>query len=334
MALRAKPHGPYSRIMTFPPVVPIEGAHSPAPAPTPLDGILASDRILVLDGGFGTHLAERGNDVTDALWSARILRDDPQEVRAAHEDFFRAGANVATSCSYQVTFDGLRKAGTTAAQTEELLRASVRLARKATGSARQGPCLVAASIGPYGAGPGRGTEYDGDYGLTTAELASWHRHRIEILADSGADFLLAETIPSIREVEALTAELAAIGMPAILSITVQDGRLRDGTALSDIAAIVRDAPGIRALGVNCCTTADALTALRALGNECDLPFAVYPNSGEEWDRVGRRWTGAQEEASLTASVPALVEAGARLVGGCCRVTPRDIAAIAAQLQHA
>ena len=68
-------------------------------------------------------------------------------------------------------------------------------------------------------------------------------------------------------------------------------------------------------------------------NECDLPFAVYPNSGEEWDRVGRRWTGAQEEASLTASVPALVEAGARLVGGCCRVTPRDIAAIAAQLQR-
>ena len=295
----------------------------------------SSARAVVLDGGLGTHLADRGNDISDSLWSARILRDNPDEVRAAHEDFFRAGAQVASTCSYQVTFDGLAQAGATREETEELLRVSVRLAceaAEAVPSAGDVPRLIAASIGPYGAGPGRGTEYDGAYGLTAAELAAWHRPRLEILAHTDADFLLAETIPSILEVEALASEFAHFEKPAILSITVADGKLRDGSSLEDVATIVRGTQ-LAGLGINCCTTAEALTALRILAPLSDLPFAVYPNSGEEWDHTGRRWTGALEEASLTDSVHALVEAGARLVGGCCRVTPQDIAAIAAQLQY-
>lgn len=306
---------------------------SPESASATLDAILSSGQTLVLDGGLGTHLAERGNDVTDALWSARILRDNPEEVRAAHEDFFRAGANVAISGSYQVTFDGLRQVGATNVQTEELLHTSVRLAREAAAVAPCATRLVAASIGPYGTGPGRGTEYDGDYGLTAAELATWHRPRMEILADAGADFLIAETIPSIREIEALVTLLADIAQPSVLSITVRAGQLRDGTSLSEVAAVVRGAPGIRALGVNCCSTIDALDALRVLRDTSDLPFAAYPNSGEAWDHIERRWRGSEQQLTLADAVPALVRAGARLVGGCCRVTPGDIAAIAEQLQH-
>ncbi|MFT3943884.1 MAG: homocysteine S-methyltransferase [Ancrocorticia sp.] len=289
-----------------------------------------SSHGMVLDGGLGTHLADRGNDISDALWSARILRNNPDEVRAAHEDFFRAGAQVATTCSYQVTFDGLAQAGASRAETEELLRASVRLAREAAESIRDAPRLVAASIGPYGAGPGQGTEYDGAYRLTAAELAAWHRPRLEILANTDADFLLAETIPSILEVEALTSEFARIEKPAILSITVADGRLRDGSSLEDVATIVSGSK-LAGLGINCCTTADALTALRVLAPLCDLPMAVYPNSGESWDHVVRQWMGDEEEISLISSVPALIAAGAHLIGGCCRVTPQHIAAIAAHV---
>ena len=307
---------------------------------------LHGDRVVVLDGGLGTHLADRGNDISDSLWSARILRDNPDEVRAAHEDFFRAGAQVASTCSYQVTFDGLAQVGASFAETEELLRASVRLAREAAETVpsihevsvgkdlspeTKSPRLVAASIGPYGAGPGQGTEYNGAYGLTSAELATWHRPRLEILANTHADFLLAETIPSILEVEALTSEFARFEKPAILSITVADGKLRDGSSLKDVAAIVRDSQ-LAGLGINCCTTADALTALRILAPLSGLPMAVYPNSGESWDRVARQWVGNQDELSLVDSVPQLVKAGAQFIGGCCRVKPQHIAAIAEQTQ--
>ncbi len=363
--------------------------------------------VIILDGGLGTHLADRGNDISDSLWSARILRDNPDEVRAAHADFFRAGAQVASTCSYQVTFDGLAKAGASRVETEELLRASVRLAREAaeavpevhevslgeglwserdspqtkqTNRTKQtkqtkqtnrtptkvreeaahdsrsnetpsqllppilpstnrpdssraaiSPRLVAASVGPYGAGPGQGTEYDGAYGLTAAELAAWHRPRLEILANTDADFLLAETIPSILEVEALTSEFAQLDKPAILSITVADGKLRDGSSLEDVAAIVRGSQ-LAGLGINCCTTADALTALRILAPLSGLPLTAYPNSGESWDRVARQWVGNEDELSLVNSVPELIKAGARMIGGCCRVTPQHIAAIVAHTQ--
>ncbi len=300
--------------------------------------------VVVLDGGLGTHLADRGNDISDSLWSARILRDNPDEVRAAHEDFFRAGAQIATTCSYQVTFDGLAQAGASREETEDLLRTSVRLAREAAAkvvpgvsgaAALAGDALrlvVAASIGPYGAGPGNGTEYDGAYGLTMTELAAWHRPRLEVLADTDADFLLAETVPSILEVEALTSEFARLEKPSILSITVADGKLRDGSSLEEVAAIVRNSQ-LAGLGINCCSTADALIALCTLAPLCDLPIAVYPNSGESWDHVARQWVGPQDEISLVDAVPELITAGARLVGGCCRVTPQHIAAIAAQVRE-
>lgn len=309
-------------------------AASPYPGTVTATPLLDPDRIVVLDGGLGTHLAARGNDVTDDLWSARILRDRPEEVRAAHVDFFRSGAEVATSCSYQVTFDGLAAAGASRTETEELLRASVRLAREASEEIAGDPAprWVAASVGPYGAGPGRGTEYDGDYGLDVAALRSWHRPRLEVLAEGGADVLLAETIPSVREVEALAFELAAVDAPALLSVTVGGDRLRDGTALTEVAGIVQDSPTIRAVGVNCCDPADAILALGVLG-AAGVPLLAYPNIGEVWDARARRWTGSRRPGpGILEVAPALATAGARLIGGCCGVTPRHITQIASGLR--
>lgn len=279
---------------------------------------------IILDGGLGTHLAARGNDVTGALWSAQILREHPEEVRAAHRDFFEAGAMVATTCSYQVTFDGIRAAGGTDAETESLLRASVQLAREA---APEGG-LVFASVGPYGAGPGRGTEYDGDYGLSASQLAQWHRRRLEILADCGADALLAETIPSMVEVDALASELARLAVPSILSVTSAGDHLPDGTDIREVAARVAEVPAIVAIGVNCCSGDSALVAIRALRSVTQLPLIAYPNSGESWDHASRQWGASARTVSAVDAAPLLRQAGAQLIGGCCRVTPADIRQIA------
>ncbi|AXE37762.1 homocysteine S-methyltransferase [Acidipropionibacterium virtanenii] len=294
----------------------------------------AKQSVVVLDGGLGTLLEARGNDITGQLWSAQILRDRPEEVLAAHLDFFAAGARIATTASYEVTYEGLAAIGGGRDEADELLRRSVEVARRAVdeAAAQDGEDdvdrWVAASIGPYGAGPGRGTEYDGDYGLTVAELAAWHRPRIEVLASTDADVLLAETTPSILEVEALAEGLADAALPAMLSVTVADGKLRDGTDLSEVTRVLAGVRNIGALGVNCCQAEDALAAVRILAEGTDLPLMAYPNSGERWDHIARTWE-PREKGELTplGAVPDLLEAGVRFIGGCCRVTPREIEAM-------
>lgn len=301
----------------------------------PTDLFAAAEQgVVVLDGGLGTLLEARGNDITGQLWSAQILRDRPEEVLAAHRDFFAAGARVATTASYQVTRQGLAAIGGRPEEADQLLRRSVEVARRAVdeAAARYGgdgvDRWVAASIGPYGAGPGRGTEYDGDYGLTVSELAAWHRPRIEVLASTDADVLLAETIPSILEVEALARELSDAALPAMLSVTVADGRMRDGTELSEVQRILAGVHNIRAVGVNCCGAEDALAAVRILAEGTDRPLIAYPNSGERWNHVARTWE-PREKGELTplGAVPDLLGAGVRFLGGCCRVTPREIEAM-------
>lgn len=269
-------------------------------------------------------LDARGNDVSSDLWSARILLENPDEVRAAHADFFAAGAQVATTASYQVSYEGLRAIGRDAAETDEMLERSVRLAGEARDEAGGG--WVAASIGPYGATLADGSEYRGDDGLTVAELRAWHRRRLRVLAEAGPDVLAIETITRLAELEALAAELDGIGVPAWISVTVSDRALRTGESLDDAFAIAAAAPGVVAVGVNCCDASEVSGALAIAREMSELPTLAYPNSGEVWDGAARAWTG-------TSQLPEdLVEEwtvdGTALIGGCCRIGPEGIAAIA------
>lgn len=300
----------------------------------------ARREVVVLDGGLGTLLEARGNDITGQLWSAQILRDRPEEVLAAHADFFAAGARIATTASYEVTYEGCAAIGGGPEEADVLLRRSVEVARRAVDEAAARDCgdgvdrWVAASIGPYGAGPGRGTEYDGDYGLTVSELAAWHRPRIRVLASTDADVLLAETVPSVLEVEALAQELADAALPAMLSVTVADGRMRDGTELSEVTRILAGVRNIRVVGVNCCRAEDALAAVRILAEGTGRPLMAYPNSGEGWDHVTRAWVPARSgELTPLGAVPELLDAGVRFLGGCCRVGLHEIAEMATMVRE-
>src|SRR3954469_9541779 len=96
-----------------------------------LAALLGAGAPVVLDGGFATELEARGHDLSDALWSARLLADDPDEIVAVHEAFFRAGARIATTASYQASFAGFAARGFSRRETAALLAKSVALARKA-----------------------------------------------------------------------------------------------------------------------------------------------------------------------------------------------------------
>lgn len=276
-------------------------------------------RPVVLDGGLATELERRGHDLSSALWSARLLRDDPQAVVDVHRVFVAAGAEVVTSASYQASFEGLGQ------DTEPLLRRSVELARDS------GARWVAASVGPYGAMLADGSEYRGDYGLSVAKLREWHRPRLEVLADAGADVLAVETIPCLAEVEALCAELDRLSVPAWLSISCSGTATRAGEPAGEAFAMAGSCAAVVAVGVNCTAPADVAGLLRLAGSRTTKPGLAYPNSGEGWDAERREWTG--EPGFATADVRAWLDAGARLVGGCCRVRPEDIADVAAELSR-
>lgn len=299
----------------------------------PLAAALA-DGPVVLDGGLSTALARGGADVGSALWTARLLHDDPRALVAAHRDYFAAGARVATTASYQASARGFAAAGL--GEAAPLLRLSVELAARARAAAGlEDLAWVAASVGPYGAVLADGSEYSGGYAdeLGVAGLRAFHRPRLEVLADAGADVLACETVPAAAEAEALLTELDALGVPAWLSLTtLVDAagvtRTRRGEPAAQVFAMAADVPSVIAVGVNCTAPTGVLSAVRTAA-ATGLPVVAYPNSGELWDAGTRRWTGT---ATLdAAAVRAWVQAGARLVGGCCRVGPEEIAAVASAL---
>ena len=148
--------------------------------------------------------------------------------------------------------------------------------------------------------------------------------------DAGPDLLAVETIPDIDEAEALVALVHESGVPAWLSYTIDGTSTRAGQPLADAFALAADVPEVVAVGVNCCAPADVEHAVRVAREVTGKPVVVYPNSGEQWDGARRTWVGTSRWSDEL--VPLWVDAGARIIGGCCRVRPDDIAAIALTLR--
>ena len=282
------------------------------------------DTVLISDGGLATELEARGHDLSDDLWSARLLADSPREIVAVHEAFYRAGADIATTASYQASFEGFAERGFARGEAVRLLIRSVELAQTARNNVG-GHGWVAASVGPYGAALANGEEYVGRYGLSVAQLADWHRPRLEVLVSAQPDVLALETVPDVDEAEALAGLVHEFGVPAWLSYAIAGGHTRAGQTLEEAFAVAADVPEIVAVGVNCSAPGDVLGAIEVARQVSAKPVIVYPNSGEEWDGPRRIWVGAGRFDANAATQWAA--AGANIIGGCCRVSPADIAAI-------
>lgn len=284
--------------------------------------------LVVLDGGLATELEARGADLSDALWSARLLLDNPNLIRKVHEAYFAAGADVATTASYQASVQGFAGRGLAREDALDLIRLSVELADQARAAAG-GEGLVAGSVGPYGAALADGSEYRGDYSADTETLREFHRPRLEALIEAGVDLLAIETIPSPVEARIILELLAHWpGARAWVSFTCRDdAHVSEGQPIEEAIRAAAASPQVVAAGVNCVAPRLVDGLLGRMRDATDLPLVVYPNAGETWDPGARRWVGTPDAFEPARDVPRWIERGARWIGGCCRTTPETIAAI-------
>lgn len=303
--------------------------------PGPFERALASGRPITLDGGLATELEAHGYDIGTRLWSAALLQSNPAAIVAAHRAFLEAGADIIISASYQASVEGFASLGLEAADAEALIASSVALACMARrqfldalpGTTRMP--MVAASIGPYGAALHDGSEYTGTYTASDSGLRQFHERRLDLLDRSDADLLACETIPNRREAEVLCDLLKQTRLPAWVSFCCRDERhLSDGTPLRDVCSLFAAHPTVRALGVNC-TKPQFVTSLIAEIRTAapGKAVVVYPNSGETYDSATNTWSGDASLAACAESAREWRDAGASLIGGCCRIGPQQIEAV-------
>lgn len=308
--------------------------------PNPLDALLAARAPVVLDGALATELERRGADLNDPLWSARCLIERPELIRDVHRDYYRAGADIATTATYQATFEGFRRRGIDAPAAARLMRSAVQIAidardefweNEADHSSRLHP-LVAASIGPYGAMLADGSEYLGRYAIGDRELRDFHESRLGVLAESGAELLAFETLPCLREAVVLAELLERHrGAYAWISFSCRDGSSTcEGDDIGECAAALERFARVAAVGVNCTRPEFVASLLQRMRAQTAKPLIAYPNSGEAYQAVGKTWVAhGAPHRDAGQSVRPWLEVGARIIGGCCRTTPQDIAAIRA-----
>lgn len=288
---------------------------------------------LVVDGGLGSELERRGCDVTDHLWSARVLLDHPEKIGEVHRDYLAAGADCIISASYQISFDGFRKAGLSEADTERALRQAVQVALEAREwfeRTHGRSALVAASVGPLGAALADGSEFHGNYDCSYADLIAFHTRRMAILAGAGADLLACETIPSQVEAKAILECLSSPPQAkAWFSFQCRDERhVAHGELLSDCARMLDASPQVVAIGVNCTAPQYVATLIQEIRSATKKPVVVYPNAGRRWDAKARAWTGAAPDFDLGEMAKEWKALGAQWIGGCCGTTPEDIRGVA------
>lgn len=297
--------------------------------------------VTVLDGGLATSLEALGYDLADDLWSAKVLLEDPDVIQRVHSDFLQAGADCITAGTYQASIQGFIARGVVKERAVEVLGRAVGLAVEARDAfwsnaenrnQRLRP-LVAASVGPYGAYQADGSEYTGAYGLSDDELLDFHGGRWRVLAESGADLMGCETVPSLQEAEVLLELLRRTSDRwAWMSFTCRDGsHLSDGTPLVAAARMCDAGARVAAVGINCTPPEHVSELISVIRNATEKPIIVYPNAGGRYDAERKTWKGDVPRHDWPTLAAEWRDRGASVIGGCCRVAPADISRMRGRL---
>jgi 5-methyltetrahydrofolate--homocysteine methyltransferase len=279
---------------------------------------LQAGKVLVLDGATGTNLQHRGLPTgrPSDLW----VVDNPDAVMQLHRDFLEAGSDILLTDTFGSTRLHLGHAAL-ADRFEQTNRRAVELARQVTMGTET---MVAGSLGPLG-------EMLQPYGLLSeGDAEAAYAEQAAVLTDAGVDLLVIETQFDLNEAKAAIRGVQSVtDLPLVCSFSYDRGtRTMMGVKPAQAGKELADT-GIVALGINCGRSLeDNLKALHELREATGLPIWFKPNAGlPHNDTEGHLQYDVTPEI-MAAQVPLWVEAGARLVGGCCGTSPEHLKAIA------
>jgi homocysteine S-methyltransferase len=297
--------------------------------------VLDRDRPILIDGGLATQLEAQGCDIGNALWSASLLQTNPEAIVEATRAYLDVGAECVATATYQASREGFATLGLSADEADELMNLSVDLAIRARDEfLAANPRIdympfIAASIGPYGAMLHDGSEYKGKYGVPGVTLREFHEARLKLFNASEADILALETVPSRLEAEVLAELLSDCDTPAWISFSCcDDTHISDGTPITEVVALFDDHPTVFAVGVNCTPPQFVPELVRKIRAAAPAKSIIaYPNSGEVYSVEDNSWSGTVTPGDCANAALAWIEAGASIVGGCCRMGPDHIRAM-------
>ncbi|SCV01919.1 LANO_0F14180g1_1 [Lachancea nothofagi CBS 11611] len=301
--------------------------------------------VLVLDGGQGTELENRGIKVANPVWSTVPFINesfwldpaskDREIVKSMYSDFLRSGAQVLMTITYQASFKSVSENTRiqTLSEYNDLLTKIVSFSRECIGDDK----WLVGCIGAWGAH--NCSEFTGDYGATPEKIDFLEYFKPQLMnfnENQDLDIIGFETVPNFHELKAILSwDTSIISKPFFIGLSVHEhGVLRDGTTMHEIAEFIKSLgpkmnPNFTLLGINCVSYNHSHDILESLHKEMPgFPLIAYPNSGEVYDTVKKIWN--PKESQMLAwddIVERYINSGARIIGGCCRTSPKDIQAI-------
>ena len=296
-----------------------------------LEERLERGEVILLDGGVGTEIERRGVGMDEAAWCGVAVRSHPEVVRAVHEDYIRAGSEVITANTFGTARHVLEAAGL-AGDVARINQDAVRLAREARDNAAEGPVWVAASmssLAPLGA-----------RGLPEGERAgASYREQAELLAEAGADLIIAEMMTHAENAEIVVGAALETGLPVWVGFSAEVSRAtgelvpwkhsNEGVGQGEFGQtidVVLGLGSISAMGIMHSRLGDMSRALAFLGERWRGPTLAYAESGV-WEPPSWRFQGIVAPGDYARAASRWIDAGARIIGGCCGIGPAHIRAL-------
>ncbi|MGH7832141.1 MAG: homocysteine S-methyltransferase family protein [Candidatus Binatia bacterium] len=303
---------------------------------------LKRGEIVVLDGGIGTEVVRRG-----ARWRQHGMRTDADTVRAVHEDYVKAGADVITTNTFQLTrrtylnlfhnLGHMRRIGAPGLENQAaaLTRKAVSLAGEAIErAARSRPVAVAGSISPLN------HCFRPDLSPPFEEALREHAPSAALLAECGVDFILLETMNTIAEATAALQAAKKTDLPVWVSFVLALGgkSILGGEPILD-AVRVAESNGAEAILLNCAPPDDITAGMKELAGHSKLPLGAYAHVGR-YDPPSWKFDFHPQFSGMEESPPEKYanyakswrEIGATIIGGCCGTTPDHVRAIKESLE--
>ncbi|MDP8991081.1 MAG: bifunctional homocysteine S-methyltransferase/methylenetetrahydrofolate reductase [Acidobacteriota bacterium] len=271
-------------------------------------------RVLVADGAMGTALYAKGIFVNRCYDELNLSL--PALVRDVHQDYLRAGAQILETNTYGANRRRLAGFGF-AEKLRQINQAGVRIAKEVA----QDQAFVAGAVGPLGVrleplGP-----------VSFAEARELFREQVTALVEAGVDLIILESfrdLDELREAVLAVREAAGREMPLIAQVAMEDdGTLEDGTSAANIARALTQWP-VDVIGLNCSSGPRVmLEAIEAMAPHTSKPLSAMPNAGLPMTVDGRNLYLCSPEYMAQYS-RRFLEAGAKIVGGCCGTTAAHI----------